>query len=190
MPHFDHFDFLAPLYEKVIPGKEPEEFWRLASLPTNGSVLDAGGGTGRVAQHLIGKADQVVIADLSCGMLKEAGQKSGLAPVCSATEDLPFQDGTFSRVIMVDALHHVVHQADTIRDLWRMLQPGGILLIEEPDIRKFGVVLIAIMEKVFLMRSHFLSPPKIAELIQFSDAEVRIEQDGATAYIIAKKRVG
>jgi hypothetical protein len=30
MPIFDHFDFLAPLYETFIPPKDPQEMWALA----------------------------------------------------------------------------------------------------------------------------------------------------------------
>ena len=59
---------------------------------------------------------------------------------------------------MVDALHHVIHQGQTAREMYRVLKPGGRIVIEEPDIRKFGVKLIAVAEKLLLMRSHFLSP--------------------------------
>jgi hypothetical protein len=49
MPIFDHFDFLAPLYETFIPPKDPQEMWAMANLPVSGALLDAGGGTGQVA---------------------------------------------------------------------------------------------------------------------------------------------
>lgn len=52
MPVFDHFDLLAPLYEVFIRQKNPQELWRLADLPVSGALLDAGGGTRRVAQLL------------------------------------------------------------------------------------------------------------------------------------------
>src|SRR3970040_1698460 len=130
----------------------------LAALPVSGALLDAGGGTGRVAQFMSGKANPIVVADLSCKMLSEARQKDGLRPVCSHTEKLPFPDETFARIIMVDALHHVCDQRGTVGELWRTLQPGGRLVIEEPDLRLFGVKLLAIAEKLALMRSHFLSP--------------------------------
>jgi len=59
----DHFGFLAPFYEKFIRPKAPEYLWELAKLPVSGPLLDAGGGTGRVAQFLSGKAASVVVAD-------------------------------------------------------------------------------------------------------------------------------
>jgi len=187
MPLFDHFDFLAPLYETVIRPKDPQELWTLADLPADGALLDAGGGTGRVAQFMHGKASPVVVADLSCKMLSEARQKDGLRPVCSHTEKLPFPDASFARIIMVDALHHVCDQRASIDELWRTLQPGGRLVIEEPDVRTFPVKLIALAEKLALMRSHFLSPQQIIDLLHFPDARVRLETGSFNAWVIAEK---
>ena len=187
MPIFDHFGFLAPLYETFIPPKDPQEMWTFADLPTDGALLDAGGGTGRVAQFMSGKANPIVVADLSHKMLSEARQKDGLRPVCSHTEKLPFPDEAFARIIMVDALHHVCDQRGTVDELWRTLQPGGRFVIEEPDLRLFGVKLLALAEKLALMRSHFLSPPRIAELFHYPNARVRIETGSFNAWVIAEK---
>ena len=137
MPIFDHFDFLAPRYEKFIQPKDPQEICTLADLPVSGALLDAGGGTGRISQFLTGMAGSIVVADLSCKMLLEASRKDGLRPVCTHTEKLPFPDACFERIIMVDALHHVCSQRDTAAELWRVLKPGGRLVIEEPDVRRW-----------------------------------------------------
>jgi len=187
MPIFDHFGFLAPFYEHFIKPKNPELLTSLLDFPVNGALLDAGGGTGRLVQFMVGKAKLVVVADLSCQMLTEAKGKAHLSPVCTPTESMPFPNGTFARIIMVDALHHVIHQRETIHELWRLLAPGGRLVIEEPDIRALGVKLIAAGEKLLLMRSHFLSPAQIAELLSFADARVEIRNDGANAFICARK---
>ena len=153
-----------------------------------GAVLDAGGGTGRVAQFLVGKASQVVVADQTYEMLNEASHKQGVTAVLSNTEELPFTDGYFCCVIMVDALHHVTDQATTIRELWRVLKPGGRIIIEEPDIRRFRVKVMALAEKLALMRSHFLSPQQIFSLFDASAAK-RIEVDEWTAWMIIEKTV-
>jgi demethylmenaquinone methyltransferase/2-methoxy-6-polyprenyl-1,4-benzoquinol methylase len=188
MPIFDHFDFLAPLYEIFIPPKDPQELRAMADLPASGALLDAGGGTGRVAQFMNGKAYPIVVADLSYEMLTIARQKDGLSLVCSHTETLPFPDETFARVIMVNALHHVCNQRQTVDELWRVLQLGGCIVIEEPDVCTFTVKLIAIGEKLALMRSHFLSPPRIADLFCYPSVRVRVEKGKFNAYIIARKR--
>jgi demethylmenaquinone methyltransferase/2-methoxy-6-polyprenyl-1,4-benzoquinol methylase len=59
-------------------------------------------------------------------------------------------------------------------------------VIEEPDLRTFAVKLIAVAEKLMLMRSHFLAPPQIAQLFP-SEAKVRIEAEDITAWVIVEK---
>ena len=184
---FDHFSFLAPFYEKFIRPKGPEDLWRLADLPTAGALLDAGGGTGRVAQHMLGKASQVIVADLSFEMLLQAKGKPGLRTLCSHSENLPFPEGYFDCVIMVDALHHVCDQTQTIGELWRVLKPGGRLVIEEPDVRVGMVKLIALAEKLALMRSHFLTPPEIAALFDRYQANTHIARDGYISWVVVEK---
>jgi demethylmenaquinone methyltransferase/2-methoxy-6-polyprenyl-1,4-benzoquinol methylase len=188
MPIFDHFDFLAPFYEKAIPLKNQEKFIEKAQLPARGSLLDAGGGTGRVAKALIGLVDRVVLLDASPGMLREANQNGNLELVNGVSESLPFHDQSFDFVMMVDALHHVYSQKDTIAELWRATRPGGRIIIVEPDFDRFAVKLIAIAEKIAFMRSHFLSPLQIEGHFDiYPGAKTTIERDGFNAWIICQK---
>lgn len=180
-----HFNLLARCYDRVIPFVRLDQMLKVLNLPHAGMLLDAGGGTGRVAEALRPYINWIVVADVSSAMLAEARRKN-LAAASTQTEYLPFPDGTFDRVLMVDALHHVLNQAETIRELYRVLKAGGILVIEEPDIRTFPVKLIAVAEKVALMRSHFLNPSQIACLLP-SEAKIRIETEENTAWIITEK---
>lgn len=187
MPILDHFGILAPYYDRLIRLKQVDQLARLAALPVDGYVLDAGGGTGRVAHAIKGFARQVVVADLSLGMLQQAKTKNSLWLACTHTEKLPFLDATFDRIIMVDALHHVCDHAETARELWRVLKPGGRILIEEPDVRTLAVKMVALFEKIALMRSHFLVPASIEKLFLFPQAQTRIEVDGFNAWVVVDK---
>ena len=182
---FDHFDFIAPLFARVTYSSL-EKMLEYAALPTSGRVLDVGGGTGRVASAIREHAKDVVIADPSLGMLHEA-DRTQLGLACSNSEMLPFPDGAFERIIMVDALHHVIHQGDTAREMYRVLKPGGRIVIEEPDIRKFGVKLIAVAEKLLLMRSHFLAPQKIVDLFSFDSARASVHATEGNAWVVIEK---
>lgn len=180
---FDHFDFIAPIYARVTYSGL-DKMRELAGLPINGRVLDIGGGTGRVASALLQDVDEVVIADVSMGMLRQT-HRSTLKPVCSHSESLPFPDSFFERVIMVDALHHVIDQPASAREMLRVLKPAGRIIIEEPDINAFAVKLIALAEKLLLMRSHFLSPLQIASL--FPGGSTNIVTEDSSAWVVISK---
>jgi len=182
---FDHFGVIAPLFSRV-GYSSLETLMEQADLPTSGRVLDAGGGTGRVANAIRQHAREVVIADPSLGMLRQA-DRTRLRLACSNSEALPFPNNFFERIIMVDALHHVIHHGQTAREMYRVLKPGGLLVIEEPDIRSFYVKLIAVAEKMLLMRSHFLAPDKIVNLFSYDSASASIYTAEHNAWVVIQK---
>ena len=145
---------------------------RALDLPVDGILLDAGGGTGRVATALRDHTGLTVVVDISLGMMQFAMEKD-LDCLYAPVESLPFASETIDRIVMMDALHHVKSQVFAAADLFRVLKPGGRLVVIEPDIRKFVVKLIAFGEKILLMRSKFFTGEQIGAL--FSDLGAKIE---------------
>jgi len=186
MAGFDHFSFFAPYYDRAIPFKALDALLSHGNFSGHELVLDAGGGTGRIASAIKPFVKDVVVADLSNGMLRQAVDK-GLVGLLSPVETLPFQNGVFDRILMIDALHHVNNQCDTALELWRVLKPGGMVIVEEPDVRTFAVKMVALAERAALMRSHFLAPPEIANLFRKFSPDVKIESEGFNSWVIVRK---
>jgi len=189
MARFDHFDLIAPHYERFFHAIPDESFFELVAAQTGMLILDVAGGTGRVAQHLTAVGANAVITDISVPMLRQSMQKKGIFPAQTLAERLPFADNVFSRVVMVDALHHVIHQGETIREMLRVLQPGGRLIIEEPDIRNFYVKLIALGEKLLMMRSHFLTGEQISDLFLPLTKSISVQHSGHTVWVVVEKQL-
>jgi ubiquinone/menaquinone biosynthesis C-methylase UbiE len=184
----DHFGFIAPYYERVIAPPDPARLISLLDLPVKGSLLDAGGGTGRVSAQLLPYVDELVVSDASAKMLQQASQKGHCRPTAAHVETLPFADESFDRVLVVDALHHFCDQAESIAELVRVLKLGGRLVIEEPNLSRFAVKMVALAEKVALMQSHFYYPHEIQEMIAAQGLPAQIVSDGGfAAWVVAEK---
>ena len=129
----DHFDLMASIYDRLIGSPNTARLRQLLKLPTDGWLLDGGGGTGRVSSYLRGRAGHIVVSDLSHRMLKKAREKK-ICPVQAHAEHLPFGDGFFDRILVVDALHHFCDQREAIGDL---LQTPGFGRKNAADAQSF-----------------------------------------------------
>lgn len=100
-------------------------------------VLDVATGTGRLPYFLLQEPEfngRVIGLDASAGMLAQAQVK--LAPfgdraalVRQSALDLPFGDATFAAVTCLEALEFLPDDAAALREMARVLRPGGVLLV-------------------------------------------------------------
>ncbi len=184
----DHFDLVARFYDRAIGPHEAEQLREQLDLPGHGRLLDIAGGTGRVLTGLKPWEGTFVLCDYSFPMLRQAKQKHSAALVRAAAEKLPFADNFFERILIVDALHHLTDQTRALAEMWRVLTPGGRLVIEEFDVHHWAVKIVAILEKIALMRSHFMAPAEIQRLMENLGANVQVRYQGsAKAWVIAEK---
>jgi len=128
---------LGPTYDRVSAvlsfGQDPR--WRrfLVSRIEVGPgdlVLDVATGTGLVARELVrAKGCSVVGVDQSAGMLAEARRRlNGRVDLVAATADaLPFADGEFDALTFTYLLRYVDDPAATLRELVRVVRPGGTI---------------------------------------------------------------
>lgn len=97
-------------------------------------ALDVATGAGHTALYLAGRGIEVTAADIAPGMLTQTRhlakeQGLSLATRQHAAEALPYSDGAFALVTCRVAAHHFASIADFLREAFRVLRPGGCLLI-------------------------------------------------------------
>jgi demethylmenaquinone methyltransferase/2-methoxy-6-polyprenyl-1,4-benzoquinol methylase len=162
---FDHFDLIAPYYDRIFDRPSVSRLADLVAAHSTHRLLDVGGGTGRIAHFFVEIVAQVCILDPSPRMLVE-GQQKGICITRGEAEQIPFATGSFDRIIVVDAFHHLRDHHQAVAELTRVLAPGGRLVIEEPDIAHWGVKLVALGEKLLLMRSQFYRAQELARILE------------------------
>lgn len=187
MPAFlDHFRLIAPVYDRIFAYLRTDRLEELLQLSEGGWLLDVGGGTGRIAQTLQSLASQVVILDESEGMLRQA-QDKGLIVVQGEAEALPFRSDAFPHILMVDTFHHLRDQAASVAELLRALAPAGRLVLQEPDIRRPVIKLIALGEKLLLMRSRFRPPEAVRRMFEAAGGRVRVQREEVNFWAVVEK---
>jgi len=111
----------------------------VANLKLGDQVLDIAGGTGDMAQAFaskVGSTGTVVHTDINLAMLREGRNRltdEGLllpTTVCDA-EHLPFTDVRFDLVCVAFGLRNMTHKDRALREMARVLKPGGKLLVLE-----------------------------------------------------------
>jgi SAM-dependent methyltransferase len=161
---FNHFDIISGIYNRWGRFKLDHPLIEMLDLKEDDILLDIGGGTGRVANALAGRSRQVVVIDTSAGMLSKAPNKAGISPLMADSAILPVPGGSVDRVLIVDALHHIKKQQETIEELCRSLKPDGVAVIVEPDVGSVFVKLIILVEFLFMMGSHFLNRDELVKM--------------------------
>lgn len=103
-------------------------------------VLDLASGTGDFALLIapLVPAGKVTLCDINNAMLAEAKKRlldNGIIQnteiVQANAEVLPFHDNTFDRAIMAFGLRNVTHKEKVLSSLYRVLKPGGRMVILE-----------------------------------------------------------
>lgn len=105
----------------------------LTLLPQSWTVVDIGCGTGNVSELLSPLVKRVIAVDASAAMLKAAQKRlegrGNVEFVRGDLEKLPLKDASVEAAVTFLVLHHVPELAGALREMRRVLKPGGSALI-------------------------------------------------------------
>lgn len=131
-------DVFLPIYDPLVGlmggARAREELVKQASIQPNHRVLDLGCGTGTLVVLLKRKypTAQIVGLDPDPKALHRANKKVRRAGVSvqldeGFSDELPYDEGTFDRVLSSFMLHHLEEpeREKTLREVLRVLKPGG-----------------------------------------------------------------
>jgi ubiquinone/menaquinone biosynthesis C-methylase UbiE len=134
--HREYFNQLAPEWNTKMTG-EPEfrDYLIQFGVSQGDWILDIGAGTGRMTKQLIdlvGKEGLVVAEDIAEEMLSE-GKRLLRSPhpqwLCDDVLALAFRECVFDKILCFSAFPHFMNPRAALKEMHRVLQLGGKLLI-------------------------------------------------------------
>ncbi|MFM1897454.1 MAG: hypothetical protein RLZZ385_2528 [Pseudomonadota bacterium] len=113
----------------------------LSAVRPGQRILDLAGGTGDFTLRfasLVGSTGEVILADINESMLRvgrdrviDSGKGDNVAYVQLDAEQLPFPDSHFDCICIAYGLRNVTNKAAALASMYRVLKPGGRVLILE-----------------------------------------------------------
>lgn len=164
------FDSVAAKYDIMndVMSLGIHRLWKRYTIDCSGvraghKVLDLAGGTGDLTakfSRLVGPMGSVTLADINGSMLKVGREKlrnkglvSNIDYVQANAEALPFPDNTFDVVTMAFGLRNVTEKDKALASIFRVLKPGGRLLVLE-----FSKPIVEPLSKAYDMYSFHVLP--------------------------------
>lgn len=118
-----------------------EAAYRVAEVKPGRIAADLGAGTGFITEGLLERGLRVIAVDQSEAMLIELRRKFGDSGRVDCrfgeAESLPIPDGSVDYAFANMYLHHVEDPAAALREMARILKPGGRLVITDLDQHNF-----------------------------------------------------
>ncbi len=141
-------------------------------IPAGAKVLDCGAGTGELSLAASDNADSVLCTDLSKNMLKQAQRKAralGADNIEFAARnifDLQDPDDTYDVVIAGNVLHLLTNPQGAVKEMYRVLKPGGKLLLPTFTNKNSARLLIRIYKKLGFDPAANYSPSEYKKMLE------------------------
>ncbi len=104
------------------------------------AILDVASGSGYGTSVLAQYASHVTGLDYDQGAVDYAKKHyaaKNISFVCGDAEKMPFPDSSFDAVVSFETLEHLPHQNDFLREVKRVLKPGGLFAVSTPNDDEF-----------------------------------------------------
>ncbi len=136
-----YFEEVAQTWDEMrqsfFPDSVRDAAYKAADIKSGQIAADIGAGTGFVTEGLLNRGVKVITVDQSPAMLERMKAKFGsdknIRYLEGDSSDLPVENDSVDAVFANMYLHHVESPPDAVKEMFRILKPGGILVITDLD---------------------------------------------------------
>lgn len=148
-----------PIYQMILK--------QFALAEAGGKVLDFGAGTGSLARLLCTqeKVKTVTAADIYDFSSGETHAKLKWV-FGDLNNPLPVADAMFDTIVAAEVIEHLENPRFVVREWFRLLKPGGLLLFSTPNNESWRAIISLVMKKHFVAFTGSNYPAHITALLQ------------------------
>ncbi len=134
-----------------MPGGIPNEIFVTASAALQGGdrVLDIGSGDGSLSLYIKDKFRRFCGAEISEKAARVAQKHGNLLSLMDLNVSLSYKDNIFDAVTCLEVIEHLFDPYHLISEMYRVLRPGGQLVLTTPNIRNFRNLYTLIFKGMF-----------------------------------------
>jgi 2-polyprenyl-3-methyl-5-hydroxy-6-metoxy-1,4-benzoquinol methylase len=131
-PHDGSVSQMEETYRRLVL-RDHVNFVAGACKPAAGPILDVGCGGALFGRLLADRGYKVFGLDISHQAAKVAWGQNGIPVVTGIFSDAPFARNSFAAITMFHVLEHLYDPSAYIQAAWRLLKPGGRLVVQVPN---------------------------------------------------------
>ena len=165
---------------------------------THPRLLDAGCGAGPSLPFLVEQGFKVIGSDFIYYPLLEAQKRAPGVPLlnCNLDQGLPFADGSLDVILASEVIEHLSKDKFFLREVWRTLAPGGVLLLTTPNLWDIRRPLAALTRRTWSgykdpTHINLMTPRRLANLLNEAGfSQVRWRTGIKPAYQRSVRKLG
>lgn len=167
----DGYNKYAKYYDKdwfFLDSFERGELFHLLGDLRGKKVLDIGCGSGRIIADLRKFGATVIAADISEAMVLSTKKKfPDIEVVISDVSNMPFENDSFDFVIATFLIVHLKFLEPAFDEIYRVLKPGGSLILTNINQRKSPKLQLADHEEI-VIKSYYHRPQNVLDALETS----------------------
>lgn len=143
------------------------------------SCLEVGCGTGKISGAIADIVGTLTVSDISEKLAREVGERMNVSWMQQDACALNIPDNSFDVVISSECIEHVPDPEKALREMVRVLKPGGLLVVTTPNKLWYPVLWLSMVTGIrkFAGREIWLFPHSAARLLK-AEGLMNVKLDG------------